>query len=463
MILKSNKMKKIIFNKGKLLISLVLLGVIFTFSKCEKDPVNPPDPPDPPASTLKINSFGIKSGSVTKTGATFDFATSSNKTITVQSLIDSVNGIVYEVLGKTSFQVNNLTSSKDFPFTLYAKDASGKEVKESIMVHTLDQASAWLSLGTIVYANPFAIVGGAQSWKIIIPLENTSSATKTLKSLKADFGPNGQAVKMLRYKTDTSRWIKSMATGSTGQVTLRDLALSPGVNNIEAYFSLKSEVGGVANGQPLTLSFVSLDDGEGAGLPSNGAFPAGVNVGSVDAVTPATEIVLNYPFTVLTLLGGISRSPHSGNSQTSIFSFYFKLKGPSQVRLHSIKLKNPYVSFPGLAYTLWVFDDNRLSSPYENINNVVWENGQEFVTLTFPDLEYNKVSSDGQRAYRANIRVSLENTTNLEFASENYTPGEHGFQLNSKYDIVILNSSGQVVDLSDVSISKQYKGIILTD
>lgn len=458
-------MKKIILNKTKLLTSLILLGVIFTFSKCEKPGKDPVDPPDPPvASTLKINSFNLKSGSVTMTEAGFDFSTSSNKTILIQSIIDTINSKVYDVLGKTTLTVANLSPSKDYPFTLYAKDASGKEVKQTLTVHTLDKSSAWFSVGTIVYANPFAIVGGAQSWKIILPLENKSSANKTLKSLKLNFGEYGKAVKMLRYKSDTSRWIKSMATGNTGEVELTELVLKPGINNIEAYFSLKSDVGGVANGSPLSLRITSINDGEGARLPIGGAFQVPLNVGTVDAITAPTEFVLSYPTTVLTLLGSIPISSGGTSNETYTFSFYFKIKGPSQVRLHSLKLKNPYASFQGLVYTNWVFDDNRVGADhYENINNVVWENGQKFVTLLFPDLEYNKVSSDGQRAYAANIRVNLKNTGSTRFDSENYTPNEFSFALDSKYDIVILNSSGQVVDMSDVSVSKQYQGIILTD
>lgn len=458
-------MNKIIFNKTQLLASLILLGVIFTMAKCQKpkpDPVNPPDPPI--ASTLKINSFNLKSGSVTKTEAGFDFSTSSNKTILIQSIIDSVNNKIYDVLNKTTFTVDNLTPSKDFPFTLYVKDASGKEQKQSLTVHTLDKASSWVKAPVVSYGQTFAIVGNAQSNKLSIQIENTSSVTKTLKSLKANFGENGTAVKMLRYKSSDSRWTKSMATGNTGEVEIREVVLQPGMNNLEAYFSLKKDVGGVANGKALTLQFTSLDDGEGAKLPVGGSFQSPINVGSVDANTEPTEIVENK-VTFVALLGNIIASTHGSYSQISIFSLNFKVQGPAGARIHSLRLKNPWWTFQGLEFDPngWRFDDNRMDgSPYETITNFVWEAQNKFVTLNFSNLDYSKIVSDGNKYNGYNIRESIRNNSNVIFDTENYTPGESSFLLDSKYDIIIYNASGQVVDMSDLTVYKLYQ-VYLTD
>ena len=324
------------------------------------------------------------------------------------------------------------------------------------------KSGIWMAPKSTYAGSPFAIEQNAVSNQLTTKFQNLSSQSKVLKSAKANFGPNGKAVKMLRYKNAAGRWVVLTPTGETGEVEFKNLPFTPGVNTLVSYFAIK-EASGVSNGAALSFRFTSIDDGEGGTLPSEGSFEGPLNVGSVNSVTPPTFISAEG-VTMITLGGHIISTPGAASSQTSLFGLAFQLKGPDGARFHSLRLKNPFAAFQGLEFdpNSWVFDDNRVGADhYEHVTPPVWESNK-FVTLTFPVLDYSKIVSDGTKYNGYNIRVSIKNNSSTRFDSDNFTPGEHSFTLDSKYDILIYNSDGQIVDLSNINIYKN-NAIYLTD
>ncbi len=414
------------------------------------------------SSNLKIDSFKVSL--VTDVSASFAFATSSNSPITERTLKNLNTGQSVNVLAIGNYNATGLTSSTDYKFALSVKDQSGNAKADTVAFRTLDKKSTWFKSPQVEYANPFAIVGGAISNKLTLKFTNTSAGSKTLHSLKANFGDYGVAVKMLRYRVAGGRWKVLAPTGANGEIEFKNLPLTPGLNTIEAYFSIKPG-SGVNNGVGLFFKFTSLDDGEGGKLPSDGSFQNEVIVGQVDANTPASAILPNPGIIFVSLNGSIQAPPNSGYSQSSMFSFNFKMTGPRKAIVGGIKLKNPFAGFAGLLYSpILYFDDNRVEdgATYETFDSFVWGEGKKTIDITFPPFEYQKIVSDGVKSSQYNLNISYKNPTNVMFDSENYTPGEHSFILESKYDIRILNSSGQVLDLSDITVYKNNQ-VYLTD
>ena len=134
-------------------------------------------------------------------------------------------------------------------FTLMVKDLSGNQVSSLLLVHTLKK-SAYFGTPNVSYGVEFSIVRNAVSNKLRIDIPNGSSSQKTLKSIKANLGQFGSAVKMMRYKDNVGKWIKLTATTDSGDVEFSNLILAPGLNTLETYFSIKTNAS-VATGSPL--------------------------------------------------------------------------------------------------------------------------------------------------------------------------------------------------------------------
>lgn len=414
------------------------------------------------SSSLKIDSFKVSQ--ITESGASFAFATSGNSALTERTLTNLITGQSVNVLAIGNYNATGLTSSTDYKFALSVKDQSGNAKADTVAFRTLDKKSTWFKRPEVEYANPFAIVGGAISNKLTLKFTNTSAGAKTLPSLKANFGDYGVAVKMLRYRVAGGRWIVLAPTGANGEIEFKNLPLASGLNTIEAYFSIKPG-SGVSNGVGLFFKFTGLDDGEGGKLPSDGSFQNEVIVGQVDANTQASAILPNPGIFVVTLAGSIGRPPNSQSyGQSSMFSFGFKMTGPARAVVGGIKLKNPFAPFAGLDYApILYWDNNPMNgSPYETFTSFLWGDGKKTIDVDFPDLDYRAIVSDGVKANQYNLIISFRNLSSTWFDSENYTPGEHGFILESKYDIRILNSSGQVLDISDIKVYKNNQ-VYLTD
>lgn len=436
-------------------VSLALLGIIFILISCDscrKPKVDPVDPPDPPvASTLKINSFAVKAGSITTTGAGFDFSTTSNKTITIQSLIDTVNSKVYDVIGKTTFSVNNLLPGKSYPFTLYVKDASGKEVKQSLTVTTEAKKSSWLKSVELVYPNPTSMDRNTQSDTLKLKIVSIASATKTIDSLVVDFGTNGKAIKILRYREqDTASWTILQPSGT--HIKFTNLKLATGENIIPAIFAIKKDPpGSVSNNAQLTLKVVSIDDGEG-GTRAIEDFPHAIQVGSVNTVTEPTYIDPTFGVQYQASYGNISIEPGTSGEPT-IGTIDFKFIGPNGAKIKSVRLYNPYYEFTGLIYSNWLYQhfNPDISRNSQNINIVNWESGQKYVTLDFTNtvdaiLDYNQWGNYNEYNTGARIYNPPGNST---FESYDYTPGEYEWYLLSPFDLLLLDVNGDIVDMSD--------------
>ncbi len=442
-------------NKLSLTVSL-LLAIVFILISCEachKEKIDPPPPP-PPTSTLKITSL---TGSASGSTITINFGVASNYDITSQTLKNNNSGSEVDVLGKSSQVFNSLNSGTDYSFTLNVKDKSGKTATQSVSVRTEDKKSAWLKSVTLVYANAFAIDRNAQSDTLKLKIVSTASATKTLDSLVVDFGTNGDAVKMLRYRQeDTASW--SIIQPSGTMIKFTNLTLAPGENIIPAIFAIKKDPpANITKNSPLTLKVVSIDDGEG-GTRAIDDFAQAIPVGSVNTVTEPTYIDPSFGIQYGTIYGNISINPQS-NISVSIASIMFKFTGLNGAKIKSIHLYNPYHEFQGLVYSYWSYShvhdtgnfyDNFSSSPY-------WELGQKYLTLYFTNttqdgLELNQWGNYNQYDIGAQIDNPIGNS---KFESFDYTPGEHEWYLLSPFDLVILDVNGQVVDMSEASISKK--------
>lgn len=441
-------------------VSLALLGIILILISCDscrkpKDPITP-NPPDPPASsTLKITSL---SGSASGSTITVNFSATSNYNITYSSLKNNNSGNEVNVLGKSSQAFNNLNPGTDYSFTFNVKDKSGKTVSQSVTLRTEDKKSAWVKSVSLVYSHPTLMDRNTQSDTLKLKIVSTASATKTLDSLVVDFGENGEAVKMLRYRqADTASW--TILQPSDTKIKFTNLTLVPGENIIPAIFAIKKDPpANITNNAPLTLKVVSIDDGEG-GTRAIEDFAQAIPVGSVNTVTEPTYIDPTFGMQYGTIYGNTSLGPN-GQTEGSMASIMFKFSGPSGAKIKSVRLYNPYHEFQGLVYSDWRTQHFNQDStvPGESFNNATtWSEGQKYLTLDFTNINenvlyYNQWGNYNQYDMGAKISNPVGNPT---FESFDYTPGEYEWYLLSPFDLVILDMNGQIVDMSNVQISKK--------
>lgn len=434
-------------------VSLALLGIILILISCDscrkpKDPITP-NPPDPPASsTLKITSL---SGSASGSTITVNFSATSNYNITYSSLKNNNSGNEVNVLGKSSQAFNNLNPGTDYSFTLNVKDKSGKVVSQSVNVRTEDKKSAWVKSVSLVYSHPTLMDRNTQSDTLKLKIVSTASATKTLDSLVVDFGENGEAVKMLRFRQeDTASWTIIQPSGT--MIKFTNLTLAPGENIIPGIFAIKKNPpSNIVNNAPLTLKVVSIDDGEG-GTRAIEDFPQATPVGSVNTVTEPTYIDPSFGIQYGAIYGNTSLGPN-GQTEGSIASIMFKFSGPIGAKIKSVRLYNPYHEFTGLVYSNWKYSHVRnISNYYDNFNSsLYWELGQKFLTLYFTNTTQDELELNQWGNYNEySIWVKTYNPPgNADFESYDYTPGENEWYLLSPFDLILLDVNGDIVDMSD--------------
>ena len=410
-------------------------------------------------SSLAITEF--KATDSTSTGASFSFKATSNVNIVNQVLVNDSTGESIDVTGKNVYSVEGLGSGTSYHFTFKVKDDTGNEVSQQISVVTKFKNSDWFSIVSVTYGDKFAIIGNAVSSKLTIKVNNSSNTTKTLQHLLATFGENGTAVKMLRYSLNGAAWKKVDVANKN--IALINVAFDPGENILECYFALKVNVG-VANGSALSFKIFDIKESDGSHFPKSGSFPEAVQVGTVDAVTQPTVITSSWNgemYLNTVTLSPKENNPNGNYSETGLYqAIGIKATGPAGARFASIRLKNPYTAFTGLEFnnSSWVTFTTGVQY-YSNIINYSWQNN--YITLTLPNDSYNNniVKTDGVTNNNYYILCGLRNMSSIWFDTGNYTPGKHGLELVSKYDLVILNSNNQQVDISDVPI-KQGENVL---
>jgi len=303
------------------------------------------------------------------------------------------------------------------------------------------KASTWLSEPNLSYANPFAITGNSLSSEMSFTINSTSA--KTLKSLVASFGENGKAVKMLRYSLNGGDW--KIIKAVNGKINFENLSLKSGENSFKAYFSLLPNTD-VSNGSALSFSFVSLDDGEGGTTFSSGKFPDALNVGSVHTSVSATVIKAGW-FSYLRVPALVAAK--DAEADMMIHVIQLQMTGPAPAKIVSVKFVNPYTAFNAISGNDFKFTDS-WSFDLNDANRLEFKpdvSNQNTFTVNFPSKD---IPCNGTYQ-RISIFAGVKNSGNT-FDSGAYTPGKFGLKLADKYDIVIQNGLGQVIDLSDVNI-----------
>jgi len=396
-------------------------------------------------SSLAITNYKVVDSS--ENGATFNFAANSNATITSQSLTNNVIGEVIDVTGKTDHSVSNLNPNTSYTFTFKVKDNTGNEVSSNITFKTKEKKSNWISFTDIEYANPFAIIGNAVSNKLTVKVLNTAGGVKVLPSFKVNFGPNAKAVKMLRYSLNGSSWVM-VNPDNANEFTFNNTTLIPGENVFEIYFSLKVNVG-VADNAPLSFTITNMNDGEGATLPSDGSFPASVSVGNVNASIQPTVIVNEWRGYMFSAPAAVS--PNTVGYLGIYQIINVKMSGPTGAKFKSIRFKNPYTAFNGLVFgyqNSWKYGLS--DGAGKEVKSFSWQG--EYADVILPDEAI--IITNGITPNDFYFRPFLKNGGSEVFYSgaPEFTPGKMGFYVTSKYDIVLLNAAGQVIDLSDVRV-----------
>ena len=393
--------------------------------------------------TTSKSSITITSFQVTDTSwnsASFAFSGASNTSIISLTLINNNTSVSIDVSGKSSESVVGLMPDSLYTFTFKVKDNTENELSQSISFRTKKKASEYVSIGSITYDSAFAIIGNAESSKLKIKVN--ADRVVSLSSLTASFGEYGSSVKMLRYSLNGAPWVVLQA--EDGKVNFKNVLLASGENTFDCYFSLKPNVG-VPNASALSFSIISMNDGEGGTLPKGGNFPVGISVGSVDANTQATKLISNWTGRMINPALRMS----SGSSTNGLLYYVINLKvsGPAPARWYSVKLQNPYSSFNKLTFfdSLWALS---IGKGNKYLKNSFWD--KDYIYMLLPD-ENNIITSDGL-GNEYYISCGYQNTGSETFYSHLYTPFAMGFRLMSKYDLVILNSDGQVIDLSDAVI-----------
>lgn len=420
---------------------LILAIVPILACKCR-----PNDPPPPNDNQKPVCSISVDASSVSTTSATVNFSASDNVTV-INTTLTLNGGAPIGVTGQTVYSFIGLTPNTPYTVTITARDAAGNvgTASASFTTNALPpQASTWFAQPTVTYSSPVSgMIGNTVSNEINIALSNTSATAKTA-TFSISFGTNGAAVKMLRYQAanapDGTGW--TVIPASAGTVTFSNYTLQPGTTTLRARFALK-EVVGVANGSALSISFSSLNDGEGMTMPIGGSWQAPVAAGTVDALTQATKLSTEWlGYMRQTLL---SLDPGGSSNASNYLVSNAKVTGPSDARVASIKLRNPYG------------------------NALIWNNSSWKINLGGPDYsvsaswtgEYVKLSMTNEAIISNTsftsfmIFASIQNaSTTNSFNSGSITPGLFGLELKSKYDLEIVNSNGQLIDLSDIVVKQ---------
>lgn len=419
---------------------LILAIVPILACKCR-----PNDPPPPNDNQKPVCSISVDASSVSTTSATVNFSASDNVTV-INTTLTLNGGAPIGVTGQTVYSFIGLTPNTGYTVTLTAKDAAGNVGTASTTFTTLalpPQNSSWFAQPTITYSSPISgMIGNTNSGYYKITLPNTSSTPQMLRSLRINFGTT--AIKMQRTQTwaspDGTGWEK--ITAINGTVIFNDLWLNPGITELKAVFSLKENVG-VPNGTSISISFDQMLDAQGGVLPIGGSWQSAVNAGTIDANTQATKLTTEW-------LGYMAQSPVTiAPNGTATLPNYnvtnVKVSGPSDARVASIKLRNPYG------------------------NALIWNNSSWKINLGGPDYvvsanwngDYVKLSMPNEAIISNTSLVSfttfssIQNaSTTMSFNSGTITPGLYGLELKSKYDLEILNSNGQLIDLSDVVVKQ---------
>ncbi len=453
----------------KSIVILFLLGLgVFSCSKTD-NPTPPPTPP-PPASTLTIIKFDTLS--VGDVSAKMVWKDSGNSKITSRTITNNTSGEVIDVFSSASYEAKNLKPGTFYSFILKVKDATGNMKSATLGFYTKLAESKVFSIEKVSLDKEFAIIGNCQSDTLRLKIKNLSSVNKVLKFLSGSFGVNGVAVKMLRYRpTDTSAW--KILPAKNGIITFENLMLSPGENDLKSLFSIKAYPG-VADDAPLTFTFISMDDGEGGGIPKGG-FPASISAGKVNSHTMPTTYTGEFGWRIESFIGGISFSSGGSGSGPVHTVNDVRLSGPGPAKLISLRLKNPYASFTGMEWGYadpnndfhrWTIahDDlfkrsiprgkyNGLGGCSSEITNFYWQG--DYINLAFADgCNFLNMYIPGGSNQIVSIGCGMKNHSNTIFESNDYTPGLFGFILASKFDFVLENSDGQIVDFSDALVTQ---------
>jgi hypothetical protein len=304
------------------------------------------------------------------------------------------------------------------------------------------QNSSWFAAPVITITPLNGMIGNTCSNEFTIQLSNNAAVAKTA-TFSMSFGANGSAVKMLRYQAatapDGTGW--TVIPASSGTATFSGLTLQPGTTTLRARFALK-EVVGVANGSALSISFSSLNDGEGMTMPVGGTWQDPVAAGTVDALTQATKLSTEWN-------GAMAQSAlfvGAGGTATALNYNVgnVKVSGPGNARVASIKAKNPYGNLITFDNASWLTNVDGTGYAI-NQSNITWSS--DYVKIVMPSQAI--ISNSGFTNFF--LRCSVSNP-GPDFNSGTITPGLYGLELKSKYDLEILNSNGQMIDLSDVTV-----------
>ncbi len=422
-----------------LFITFLFLNLLIAGCDCGK---TPPPPPDGPKDT-QAPVVAIQVSSLTTTSASFTFSATDN--VGVTSLVLSVSGTQQNVLGQSSATVSGLTSNTDYTAYLTAKDAAGNTGNAQVSFKTAARPSTWFGTPTITGASPISgMIGNTISNSFTITLSNTSGVAKTA-TFSLDFG--NFYIKMLRYQAanapDGTGWTALPA--NNGKVTFSNFSLPAGSTSLKAVFASKPSV---AHGSAINLSFTSLDDGEGGGVAASG-WQAPVSFGTMDGSTAPTQLITEW--------WGYSTDqplhlyPNESGSIGNYHVTNVKVSGPAPAKVASLKLYNPY----GNAL-IWYNDTWKYVADlpdYFSIPSsaIVWYG--DYVKITMP-IDKAPISNTSMTGFLLGCDLRNASTT-VAFNSGYITPGIFGLVLKTKYDLVIQNSSGQVIDISDAVIKQE--------
>lgn len=406
-------------------------------------------------SSLAITSFTATD--TTESSINLNFSASSDMTITSAEIINDTTGEAVNVIGKISHSISNLLPSHKYSFTYKVKDNTGNEMSKSITFTTKAKVSDALSY-EVSYGQPFAIIGNAQSDTVFLKIINESSAQIILKKITVSFGIKGNAVRSLRYQTSDTSWAKFNTVGNL--VHIANVKVLPGINTFKNIFALKSNLEGFSNADPLSFQIIDMEEEDGSRLPKNGAFPPAIPAGSIDAITQPTIITSSWNSDAYLNARTWTENNQSFNEHGVYQVINIKATGPAGARFVGIRLKNPYYKYPQLEFdnSSWKFIDFSLNTLLESISNVYWKN--EFVSLVIPNNnDRNIINTNGTFNTNYYISCGWRNVGPNPFSTGNDTPGRSGFQLISKYDVILKNASGQVISLDNTDVI--YAGVKL--
>lgn len=427
--------------------------LIISWSSCGD---KPSPTPTPTPSQVTISSFTITNVGTTTATANFTVANATSVKLAVNG------GTPIDVTGASTYALTGLTPNTGYNVALIASNPSSPTTSvtqtQSFTTNNVvitPTASATLAQPVITVSSFRALQLNActnQDFKVTFANGNgvrtLNSATFTLS------GTGAGAYRSIRYRPTgdfTKPWVQLDFNSNAVSIPF---AVSIPANSSVVYdlkVCTRTSASGATDGAATNIAVTSISTDEpNVTVPVGGTFQSAIALPTIDLATTATSItsLVNNARTATSRI----MSANQTQSQAILTGMQnIKATGPSGATFTGIVLKNQYGNSNVFVTGGWfgVIDIGATSNIF--VSPTANQNG-----------DYYSTNISG-----APLQTNGNNTHYLLLADIKAGPGGFnsgtgfGFSLRSKWDVAFRNSSGNDINLTDVTV--QDNGVALTN